>query len=343
MVYVKLNGKINPPFIYSQNNNRDYTIIINGPLEFGINNSPKSELRMKLNQNNNFEYNFQLVSTSTYNVTIETKNESRIDKTTFQIYIPYSTDETLSYELYNFYITNPNFTSQINNFEALNYIKDDKYFIQTFLDNKNFVVKDPETNEMILLGNFKVGGILNNNSFEYDLSNTEQYVFETIKTDNSASVDVSYSNDIYPFSGFTDLVPEEDTRSMELDITNTGTYKEDIILQHRLNTDKILTSKKYRLKFLFKYISGDILDDIYIVIKNSNGDLLEFTSLTLDPNDDSWQVYDNISQITDDKYLVNSSNELYLKVYMGTVGNVNIRLDEFKLTPYYEQETNSTL
>lgn len=323
--YVTITGNFVDPIVVDNAGSIKYTIYVKGPLEYNLNNSPIKTLLMN---NITSTYSFRVLKNASYYVKITSEYKNNKSSIDFNIYIPSEIDDG-TYELDQFVTTNFNPVIQNDDIEYAKFLYNDEEY-QLGFEGDTFRVKNILTDESIKLFEMGVGGLLNNNSFEYDLVD-EDYTFETLDLSGTASVTVSYDTDI-PSNALDDEIPiSEDSRSIKFVIGNDGDVSSDIILKQKLLPKLILPLTDYRLRFYFKYVSGTVLNDISITIENTNGTLVDFGTLSIDDTNTGWKIIDIIATSDSDEYLINSSMETYLKIKMGGIGNLTLKMDEFKL------------
>lgn len=291
--------------------------------------------RTKIIKVNNLSYNFQLLKGCQYKVTILSSfpnNTSTNKKGNIEFYldIPLSVDETQEYDLYEYMVTNfaPLIQSNTNEYASFIY-QGENYVLKC--DNNSLIIKKGDLPVQYHICDLsRMGGILNNSSFEYPLVD-EDYGFEVLDLSGTAVVTTTYNGDIsYPDS---DLYTEVDTLSLDLDITNSGATIDDIILTQKMKSLK--ANQDYRLRFWYKLVSGTPTGDATISISNTNEELILFDNLEFTEDSNGWNLYDCVATCMDETETYSSVN-YHFNIKLGGVGVIRIRLDQMLLEEYYE-------
>jgi len=285
------------------------------------------------------EYEFKLLKGTTYTVTLNSKPQSGTSGTrnsvTFDLEIPDDVDDSTEYDLFAFCVTNFTPLLQKNDIDFVRLIENNNPYILR-IENNKLIIKDLTfTRQKTIKHLFPKGGILNNNSFEYDLV-SEDYTFEPLVLTSGASVNVSYNKDIPITTQDSDYYVEEDTRSLELEFLNSGSEAEHVILRQKLRPNILVPSQYYMLRCYFKVVSGEVLSGIEINVENTNGELMSFDTVNLYDDNNGWVLYTSLGYCTDDEYLLNSSQNTYFNIKMGSISNnLILRIDEIQLQEYY--------
>lgn len=326
--YVNIEGTLQDPVNISDTQFPNIVIKITSS-EFGYNNQLPITRTIKLVDSGN--YSFQLLKGTNYTINIASHPQSGStglrNDVTFNLEIPNIVDDTVTYDLFSFNVTNFTPLLQTNEISYTKFLMDSNpYYLM--LENDNLIIKDTtETRQISIKYLFPEGGLLNNSSFEYDLVD-EDYTFREIDLDGTASVTTDYNGDI-------PVISTDSIRSLDVDVTDSGSAIDDIILQQKLQPRSIIPNQYYLLSGYFKLVSGSPLSDIEINVENTNGEIISFDNITLEDDNNGWVSYSSLASSTTNIFLLNSSQELYFKIKFGGIGVVRLRIDELNLYEYY--------
>jgi len=336
--YVTITGTLKDPIDKTDQHFPKTTITITSS-QFGFYNQLPITRVIKLVQSGN--YNFKLLKGSNYEITIESQPQSgttgKRNNVTFNLEIPDIVDDTVEYDLFSFSVTNFSPLLQQNDITYARFLENNSpYYLR--IENENLVVRDLSyTRQKTVSQMFPRGGLLNNNSFEYNLID-EDYTFNTLTLSNGADVNVTYNGDV-PFdvvSNDNEYSILEGSRSLSLEIMDSGSSIDDIVLPQKLLPRVLIPNQNMILRGYFKLVSGTPLSDIELSVDNTNGNLITFDNVSFDEDNNGWYYYASIITVTDDEFLLNSSQEIFFNVKMGGIGNsLVIRIDEFQLNEYY--------